>query len=441
MNELTNYTILTAVSLTGFYLIYKVLFSNGHRFQFLRILILSALVLSFIFPFIQIDFSTPVLKPFNVFDMTLYFPAATVGNSTVIEDKGLISFDYWQLVVLIYCFGSFLFALRYIIKLFSIYKLIHQHEVKKKNKYFYVKLKEGNPTFSFRNYIFSSQQLDKENEAMFVHEQCHVDQKHTYDLLLVELLLIMQWFNPFIHLFKRRLVEIHEFLADEKVLQCGYNKSHYQVLLLTSLGKNSGYEFTSSFGSNFKKRLIMMNRNKSIQVKAWKLSFPMLFGCLIILINSCQENGPGDTLAGTVVNANTNADGDIQLSPPIDKRDMHKIGSGYGMAYHPILKVERMHRGIDYPANEGTAIYTAAPGTVRTAGLDGAYGQKIIVDHKNGFSTLYAHMSEIVVEKGNNVKSGQLIGRVGNTGLSSAPHLHFELMKDGEHVNPEDYLK
>lgn len=441
MNELTNYTLLTAAGLMGFYLIYQALFSKGHHFHFLRMFILSALALSFIFPLIHIDFSTPTIQPFNSFDMTLYFPVSTDGDSTAIENKGLTSFDYWQLLALVYCFGSFLFTLRYIIKLCSIYKLIHQHEVKKKDKYFYVKLKEGNPTFSFRNYIFSSQQLGKENEAMFIHEQCHVDQKHTYDLLLAELLLIMQWFNPFIYLFKKRLVEIHEFLADEKVMQRGYDKADYQSLLLTSLAKNSGFEFTSSFGSNFKKRLLMMNRNKSLKFKAWKLGFPLLFAGLIIFINSCQENKLDNNLDGMVLSANMENDAGIQLSSPLKKNDILKIGAGYGMAFHPILKTERMHRGIDYPAHEGTPVYTAAPGMVRVADRDSAYGNKIIVDHENGYSTLYAHLSKILIKKGDKLKSGQLIGKVGNTGLSSAPHLHFELMKDGEHVNPENYMK
>ncbi len=89
----------------------------------------------------------------------------------------------------------------------------------------------------------------------------------------------------------------------------------------------------------------------------------------------------------------------------------------------------------------GTRVKAAAGGTVEFAGTNGDYGNCIIIDHGNGMKTLYAHLSDLGVKKGDNVSGNTEIALSGNTGLSTGPHLHFEVIKDGEKVNPEDYLK
>jgi len=106
--------------------------------------------------------------------------------------------------------------------------------------------------------------------------------------------------------------------------------------------------------------------------------------------------------------------------------------------WHPILKRYRAHLGVDYAANTGTPIYAAADGRVTFKGNKGGYGKTMIIDHGNGFKTLYAHMKgyRSGVYSGKYVKRGQTIGYVGSTGLSTGPHLHFELQRRGNRVNP-----
>lgn len=99
-----------------------------------------------------------------------------------------------------------------------------------------------------------------------------------------------------------------------------------------------------------------------------------------------------------------------------------------------------MHNGIDFSAKMGTEIVATANGTIRSAKSDGAYGNRVIIDHGNGFSTSYNQMQKWIVEPGQSVKKGEVIGYVGNTGLSTGPHLHYEIMKDGAYVDPADYL-
>jgi murein DD-endopeptidase MepM/ murein hydrolase activator NlpD len=112
------------------------------------------------------------------------------------------------------------------------------------------------------------------------------------------------------------------------------------------------------------------------------------------------------------------------------------ITSNYGMRFHPILKSWRMHTGVDFGAPYGTPIKAAGDGCVSYAGYMRGYGNTIIIDHGGSKSTVYAHCSSILVRTGMLVKQGQIIGRVGSTGLSTGPHLHFEVRIDGVPVNP-----
>ncbi len=124
---------------------------------------------------------------------------------------------------------------------------------------------------------------------------------------------------------------------------------------------------------------------------------------------------------------------------PIKKSAIKRIAK-YGMRMHPVLKVTKMHTGIDYAASKGTPIVATANGTVITVKSEKkAYGKHIIIKHNDTYQTLYAHMQSIKVKQGQMVKKGQMIGTVGNTGVSTAPHLHYEVRKNGLPVNPEYY--
>ncbi len=117
-----------------------------------------------------------------------------------------------------------------------------------------------------------------------------------------------------------------------------------------------------------------------------------------------------------------------------------RISSYYGYRMHPILKKKKMHTGIDISASSGTSIVAAASGTVIFADWYGGYGKAVIIDHGGGKSTLYAHCSKIMVSENQEVKAGEKIAEVGSTGLSTGPHLHFEVRENGKHVNPLSYV-
>ncbi len=115
--------------------------------------------------------------------------------------------------------------------------------------------------------------------------------------------------------------------------------------------------------------------------------------------------------------------------------------SGFGLRLHPIHKVVKMHKGIDFTAPEGTDVIATGDGVVvRVKNRKYGYGKHIVIDHGYGYQTLYAHLSKVLVRKGQRVKRGQVIGKIGNTGTSTAPHLHYEVHYHGKAVNPIYYV-
>ncbi|WP_338242066.1 peptidoglycan DD-metalloendopeptidase family protein [Aurantiacibacter hainanensis] len=112
------------------------------------------------------------------------------------------------------------------------------------------------------------------------------------------------------------------------------------------------------------------------------------------------------------------------------------ITSRYGMRRHPILGYRRMHSGLDFRARHGTPIYAVTDGTVNFSGRNGGYGNFVRIRHGGGLSTGYAHMSRIAVRNGEQVRRGQVIGYVGSTGLSTGPHLHYEMYRNGQKIDP-----
>jgi murein DD-endopeptidase MepM/ murein hydrolase activator NlpD len=112
------------------------------------------------------------------------------------------------------------------------------------------------------------------------------------------------------------------------------------------------------------------------------------------------------------------------------------VSSNFGLRRHPILGYTRLHKGMDFSAGYGTPILAATDGRVAAAGWAGGYGKQVRIHHAGGLTTSYSHMSRIVAQPGTSVRQGQVIGYVGSTGLSTGPHLHYELYRNGAPINP-----
>ena len=130
----------------------------------------------------------------------------------------------------------------------------------------------------------------------------------------------------------------------------------------------------------------------------------------------------------------------IPAIQPVANKDLKRMTSGYGYRIHPIYKTRKMHYGMDYSAKVGTEIYATGDGVIsKVKRSKRGYGNYVKINHGFGYETLYAHMSKYIVKKGQKVKRGEVIGYVGNSGISTAPHLHYEVRKDNKKINPVNF--
>ncbi|WP_121667702.1 M23 family metallopeptidase [Mesonia aquimarina] len=129
----------------------------------------------------------------------------------------------------------------------------------------------------------------------------------------------------------------------------------------------------------------------------------------------------------------------IPAIQPVKNENLTRMASGYGMRMHPILKYRRMHNGMDFSAPTGSDIFATGDAVVKKARRTTGYGNLIVLDHGFGYETYYAHLNEFHVRRGQKVKRGEIIGEVGSTGLSTAPHLHYEVHKNDRVVNPINF--
>ena len=130
----------------------------------------------------------------------------------------------------------------------------------------------------------------------------------------------------------------------------------------------------------------------------------------------------------------------IPAIQPLTHETMRGIGSHFGYRMDPFYKVMKLHSGIDFSAATGTRVYATGNGVISQAGWDGGYGNLIIINHGYSYMTYYGHLSRIGVKNGQLIKRGQVIGYVGSTGKSTASHLHYEVRKDGNAINPINYF-
>ncbi|HMT28680.1 MAG TPA: M23 family metallopeptidase [Bacteroidia bacterium] len=131
----------------------------------------------------------------------------------------------------------------------------------------------------------------------------------------------------------------------------------------------------------------------------------------------------------------------IPAIQPVANKDLTRIASGFGYRIHPIYKTTKFHEGLDFSAPVGTDIYATGNGIVKVVEIDSrGYGNHVIISHGFGYETLYGHMSQIKVRNGQKVKRGDIIGVVGSTGTSTAPHLHYEVIKQGTKINPINFF-
>ncbi|WP_239060790.1 peptidoglycan DD-metalloendopeptidase family protein [Bacteroides sp. 519] len=291
--------------------------------------------------------------------------------------------------------------------------------------------------FSFFNMIFIPK--NENNQMIINHEIAHTRQLHWLDLILIEIVSILLWFNPFVVLYKKSLKLQHEYLADASVINDN-NIESYLICMLKQIQVVSFNGITSQFYCNtIKKRIIMITKNKTSNkyLGVYSLVLPLI--CFMLFAFSVNKGfAQNNTIAeNEEVIENTLNQPSIY---PVDSKKIKRTSAYYGKRENPVTKKAFFHHGMDFAIAEGENVVSTANGVVIEAEFDSKKGNYVIIQHNEVFSTLYSHLKSISVQVGDKLVQNQTIGYVGNTGRSTGSHLHYEVFKDGKNVNPEDYL-
>ncbi|HAM99076.1 MAG TPA: hypothetical protein DCQ26_10755 [Marinilabiliales bacterium] len=445
MNNYWEYLINVSIGFTFLYGIYWLLYRKKTFHWVNRWVLLFILISSLLIPNLELPQNSLLASNTSaVFEWRNreFLAAGFLTEPTVIT----VNTVHWlNLFKILYIIGIGFFSLRFMNQLIRLIQLRLKSTVKKSASQVLVLTKNKITPFSFFYWIFLPEDefahIDK--HPIIEHERTHAQQWHTIDLLATEIFCIFLWFVPFVYSFKNSMKSVHEYLADSHTIQYHSNRIEYLKLLASDTEKYTLIGLSNNFYcKTLKNRITMITKSKSSQLS--KFQYLLIIPVLAVITIACSDfdknKEPQKNIVDSSVDSGITDVYHRKFVLPIEGPKC-SISSGFGMRMHPVKKVEMMHNGIDFKAETGTPVVAVAHGVViKKEFLEGTYGNVVVIEHANGFVTLYAQLSEFKTELGQSVYQGQEIGLVGSSGLSTGPHLHFEVRKDGEFVNPADYL-
>ncbi len=293
MNSMVNFILESGISLTVFAVIYLLFLRKETFFRLNRIFLLSSVVFSVILPFLrfQIYNSDPVmLSEITVTPYRNLIEAVTVYGKDLSGslEEAILSANS---IILIYITGTVFFFARFLFRVSKIILLIKQNNVQKVEGFKLVVLEKDCSPFSFLNFVFVSRSLQKEDyyHKLIAHELEHVKQGHSFDVIILELLSVFQWFNPFMWMLRRAITENHEYLADHALLKSGIKKGYYKKLLLNHyVGEQ--FQIANNFNySLIKNRIKMMSKIKSSRFANGKIVLGILAATVLVIVFACEQ--------------------------------------------------------------------------------------------------------------------------------------------------------
>jgi murein DD-endopeptidase MepM/ murein hydrolase activator NlpD len=437
------YLFKVSACLAVFYLLYSICFRNNTFFFLNRYYLLLGLIASFAIPLIKLpaftgDYVVILNDPFqNPLD-SLPDSLITVENAS----SNVESISFVSVFMAIYLLGVTVMFIRLIIAINYILKIKANAEIHSTGKFKILKTQSSH-AFSFLTLIFIPKFED--NPLIIEHEKIHVLHYHWIDLLFVEIASLLLWFNPLMIFYKKAIKVQHEYLADAYTIANGNSIDAYLTCMLQTIQHENSLEPISPFyySNTFKKRIIMITKNKT--QAPFSAGYTLLLPVIGLLLFAFSERStsplPEQALSGAQV-VNKLIDDADENKPSIAPVDMSKVtaGSAYGQRINPLTKKKQMHTGIDFTLAEGEPVMATADGIVTESKYNDGRGNYIHIKHSDVYSTQYIHLKSSIVKAGDKITKGQTIGYVGNTGLSVGPHLHYEVIKNGQLVDPKDYL-
>ncbi|NNC35089.1 MAG: hypothetical protein HKO09_09440 [Croceitalea sp.] len=268
-----------------FFLVYTVFLKKETFFTTNRWFLITGLITALLLPFITLKKMVDVEAPmvFNANAMVFEASEPVIANAPPL-------FDSFKVLLLIYMLGVIVFLTRFMLQLFKINTLTKESVAKKVRGFFHIQTTKPVAPFSFFNniYFYPKQFNNDELQNIIAHEEVHAKELHTLDILLLETVFILQWFNPIIWFYKKIVKQNLEYLADAQACEKGSCRKTYQYLMLKQAAGHQHLEITTTFyNSLIKKRIVMLNQNQSKKMNAWKLMVILpLLGLFLVGFNT-----------------------------------------------------------------------------------------------------------------------------------------------------------
>jgi beta-lactamase regulating signal transducer with metallopeptidase domain len=419
-------------------MVYWFLLRQETYLNFNRLFLIFIPLFALILPFIEFNlpgflsydsFQHLALEQFRT-DSPLNIITSATSQTSFAGEQAQLSNPH-TIIKIIYLTGIIIASALFIHRLIQIGKMINKNGSEKLGKLMIISPYREISPFSFFRYVLINKEdySIEDYRQILMHEKIHYKQGHTVDLLFFEFMRIIFWYNPIIYIMAYSLRNTHEFLADRGVLLHGFDKKTYQMLILKQSVALPLFSMANTFVfSQTKRRIIMLNRNISSYFS--KLKIFTIFPVIFILFGFLN-------LPSKAIEVTLPSESELNFELPIRQG---KITQKFAMGINPFKKIAVFHKGMDIAVPQGTNIYASEDGIVILSDSLKGHGNKIIIQHANGFTTHYSHLFRLLVKEDNEVKTGTIVGLAGSTGLSTGPHLHFEIRKNGEAVDPTEYL-
>ena len=422
------------------YIVYQWMFSKLTFHVLNRGILLAIVPLSILIPLLT-QLVPPIVHPIEEIPQ-LFEQITSITTTQVVTpvDQALTEnpFNYLALLKSIYFLGVGVCLLRFGMSMYRLFLLKRQSTaINKEGQLLYEA--PISDVFSYFHWIFLPQGMVYD-PLIIEHEKAHSQLRHTIDILLVELYIAFFWWNPLVYLYRKSLTSVHEYQADQYVLQEDVKTSDYLQLIVDSLEIKKPHQLYSYFNTPILKKRIDMMTKKTSHNRSKLTYFLVLPMCALFLI-AFTKPSIENNMVHDVVQKIASTDVAPTFAFPVEGSSKQQITSFFNMnRKNPITKKLEIHTGIDIRAALGTPIIATADGTVFLSKEVGAWGNIIKIRHQDGYETWYAHLKGFNTNYVKSVKKGDVIGYVGMTGNSSGPHLHYELKHYKKSMDPLPYF-
>ncbi len=301
MNSLLNYLIEANLGLLSFYVLYWILFRNENQFAFKRAFLLVSIIASLLFPVISIPSeSVPLIPTLGFSQSSHWLPEIIIFSNTnhPLDETQIFS---WQWMIYLYLAGLILFFILFFIRIASLILLFKSSKKYNWKNYLVAESEKEHGSFSFFRFIFLGQVnklTEPEKQEILNHEEVHAEKIHSLDIVIMNMLRIVFWFNPVLHFYQKSLVQIHEYEADARSVE-GREVNAYCNLLARVALQTNGYTIANHFTNSLILKRINMMKTVQKKIKHWKVAMAAISVMLIFFVVACQDQVMQDIQAIT----------------------------------------------------------------------------------------------------------------------------------------------